>query len=222
MHTVLFQVFPVLSLFVFTCFVTFLVWCLLELSKKPFSFCLWGLAGICHSPWFCHCVLTKVVSCPIFFFVIAPFLSCVVLLLFALTCFIFCILFGLVFRVESLPTLVPQKALCPCSCGLRSVTVVPECLYPHWAAHTSEQGWKTASSTAPFLNANGWILDMWLFLCPLLQSSLLHSFNLVGSFLLWTFLPRLNSTVHGSSGITNRPVWACSLLVPCGSIHSVD
>lgn len=90
------------------------------------------------------------------------------------------------------------EGLCPCSCGLRSVTAVPECLYPHREAHASEQGWKTASSTAPFLNASQRILDMWLLLCPLLWSSLLHSCNLVGNFLLCTFLPKLNSTVHGA------------------------
>lgn len=111
---------------------------IVTLSKKnftqqflPFSFCLYGLADICHTPRFFHCVHKKVVSCPLFFFVITLFLSCVVLLLFALMCFIFCILFGLVFRVGSVPSLVPQKALCSCSCGLRSVAVVPEYLYLH-------------------------------------------------------------------------------------------
>lgn len=52
--------------------------------------------------------------------------------------------FYLVFKVGSLPTFVPQKALRPCSCCLRSVAVVPECLYPPGEA----------SSTAPFLNAS--------------------------------------------------------------------
>lgn len=111
---------------------------IVTLSKKnftqqflPFSFCLYGLADICHTPRFFHCVHKKVVSCPLFFFVITLFLSCVVLLLFALMCFIFCILFGLVFRVGSVPSLVPQKALCSCSCGLRSVAVAPEYLYLH-------------------------------------------------------------------------------------------
>lgn len=86
--------------------------------------------------------------------------------------------------------------------------------------HASEQGWKTASSTAPFLSASRPVLDVWLFLCLLLLSSLLHSCNLVSNLLWCTFLPRLNNTTW-STGTPNRPVWACSLLVPCGSIHSM-
>lgn len=82
-------------------------------------------------------------------------------------------------------------------------------------SHASQQGWKTASSTAPFLNASRRICGHVALLCPRLWSPLLHSCNLVGSFLLCTFLPRLN-VLHGSSGIPDRPVWACSLLVPCG------
>lgn len=40
-HTALFQVFPVLSPFVSTCFVTFLVWCLLKLSKNTLLSSSW-------------------------------------------------------------------------------------------------------------------------------------------------------------------------------------
>lgn len=213
-----------------TCFVSFLVWCLLKLwlcLKKnftrqflSFSFCLYGLADICHTPRFFHCVHQKVVSWPLVFFVITPFCLvwfCCCLPLHALS-FVFYLVWCSGWEVYPL---FCHRRPCVLAAVVWEVWLLCPSIFTFMGkSHASQQGWKTASSTAPFLNASRRICGHVALLCPLLWSPLLHSCNLVGSFLLCTFLPRLN-VLHGSSGIPDRPVWACSLLVPCGSVHSI-
>lgn len=159
---------------------------IVTLSKKTFtqqfldfSFCMCGLAGICHTPRFCHCVLTKILSCPRFFFVIAPFLSCVVLCCFPLHALSFVFYLVWCSGCKVYPLLCHRG---PCVLA----AVLSECGCCAWVSVPSQKGpmpWAGMENSlfhSSFLNASRRILDRWLFLCPLLWSSLLHPCNLVG------------------------------------------
>lgn len=170
------------------------------LSKKnftqqflPFSFCLYGLADICHTPRFFHCVHKKVVSCPLFslsshFFCLVWFFCCLPLR--ALS-FVFYLVWCSGWEVYPL---LCHRRPCVLAAVVWEVWLLCPSIFTFIGKpHASQQGWKTASTTAPFLNASRRICGHVALLCPLLWSSLLHSCNLVGSFLLCTFLPRLNN-----------------------------
>lgn len=183
-----------------TWFVTFLVWCLLKLLlclKKTLLNSSWLFHFVCVD-WQVFVIPQDSVIVFLQTFPLAP-VSSLSLHLFCLVRFCCCCLpfhaLSFVFYLVWCSGWKVYPLLChrrPCVLAAVVSEVWLLCLSVCTFTerpHASEQGWKTASSTAPLLSASRQILDMWLFLCPsVVLSSTFLQFSWLNCQLLIVYL----------------------------------